>query len=91
MKTSLTQLLVHLDATPQAARRLEVARQIAQAHGAAITVLYVVTPSLLDMPFVSDAGPGVAAILRELDDEHRARACRFRAVTRIARHPCQLG
>ena len=74
MKTSLTQLLVHLDATPQAARRLEVARQIAQAHDAAITVLYAVTPSLLDIPFVSEAGPSVATILRALDDEHHARA-----------------
>jgi nucleotide-binding universal stress UspA family protein len=74
MKTSLTQLLVHLDATPQAARRLAVARQIAQAHGSAITALYAATPSLLDMPFVSESGPSVGAILRKLDDEQRARA-----------------
>jgi nucleotide-binding universal stress UspA family protein len=74
MKTALTQLLVHLDATPQAAPRLAVARQIAQAHGAAITALYAATPDFLDMPFVSEAGPGMAAILRKLDDEQRARA-----------------
>ena len=47
MKESLTQLLVHLDASPHARRRLDVARSIAQTHGAAVTALYAVTPALL--------------------------------------------
>ena len=74
MKTSLTQLLVHLDASPQAAQRLEAACRIGQAHGAAVTALYAVTPSFVELPFAPEVGPGVAAALREIDDELRTRA-----------------
>ncbi|HWI81180.1 universal stress protein [Ramlibacter sp.] len=74
MKESLTQLLVHLDASPHASRRLEVARAIAQTHGAAVTALYAVTPALLVVPFAPEAGPSVAAALGEIDAERRARA-----------------
>lgn len=74
MKTTLTQLLVHLDASPQAAQRLEAACRIGQAHGAAVTGLYAVTPSFVALPFAPEVGPGVAAALREIDDELRTRA-----------------
>lgn len=74
MKTTLTQLLVHLDASPQAAQRLEAACRIGQAHGAAVTGLYAVTPSFVALPFAPEVGPGVAAALREMDDELRTRA-----------------
>ncbi|MCM2250860.1 MAG: universal stress protein [Ramlibacter sp.] len=74
MKESLTQLLVHLDASPGAARRLEVARAIAQSHGAAVTALYAVTPALLAVPFAAEAGLSVAADLRDIDDERRTAA-----------------
>ncbi|MDI1339414.1 universal stress protein [Polaromonas sp.] len=74
MKTTLTQLLVHLDALPQAAQRLDAACRIGQAHGAAVTGLYAVTPSFVALPFAPEVGPGVAAALREIDDELRARA-----------------
>lgn len=74
MKESLTQLLVHLDASPGASQRLEVARAIAQSHGAAVTALYAVTPALLVVPFAPEAGPSVATTLREIDDERRAAA-----------------
>ena len=82
MKESFTQLLVHLDASPAAAQRLEVARGIAQSHGAAVTALYAVTPALLVVPFAPEAGPSVATTLREIDDERRAaaRAILVRAV-----------
>ena len=71
MKASLTQLLVHLDASPQAMQRLEVARQIAQGQGAAVTALYAVTPTLIEMPFAPEVGPEVLSALRDLDDERR--------------------
>ena len=74
MKESLTQLLVHLDASPGAARRLDVARAIAQSHGAAVTALYAVTPAMLVVPFAPEAGARVATTLREVDDERRESA-----------------
>ena len=74
MKECLTQLLVHLDATDHTSRRLAVARAIAQGQGAALTALYAVTPALVEIPFAPDAGPSVAQVLCELDDERRAKA-----------------
>lgn len=74
MKASLTQLLVHLDASPQAVPRLEAACRIGQAHAAAVTALYAVTPSFVELPFSPEVGPGIAADLREIDDERRIRA-----------------
>ena len=73
MSLSLGQLLVHLDATPQAMQRLDVACRIRQAQGCAVTALYAVTPSLLELPFPPEVGPEIAASLRDLDDERRAR------------------
>src|SRR3990167_6895824 len=74
MKTSLTQLLVHLDASPQAVQRLEAACRIGQSHGAAVTALYAVTPRFVELPFSPQVGQGIAAALREIDDEQRIRA-----------------
>lgn len=74
MTTSLKQLLVHLDASPQAAQRLEAACRIGQAHGAAVTALYAVTPGFVELPFAPEIGPGVAASLHERDDGLRTRA-----------------
>ena len=74
MKECLTQLLVHLDATAHTSQRLAVARAIAQGRGAALTALYAVTPALVEIPFAPDAGPNVAQVLCELDDERRAKA-----------------
>ena len=74
MKESVTQLLVHLDGSPRSARRLTVARDIAQTHGAAVTALYAVTPALLVVPFAPEAGPSVAEALGEIDEERRTQA-----------------
>src|SRR6185369_2045375 len=73
MKECLTQLLVHVDATAHTSQRLAVARAIAQGQGAALTALYAVTPALVEIPFAPDAGPNVAQVLCELDDERRAK------------------
>lgn len=73
MSNSLGQLLVHLDGTPQALQRLDVACRIRQAHGCALTALYAVTPSFVDLPFSPEVGPEIAASLRDLDDERHAR------------------
>ena len=74
MNASLAQLLVHLDASPQALPRLQAARLIGQAQGAAVTALYAVTPRFIELPFAPSVGPGVAAALRDIDDELRNRA-----------------
>jgi nucleotide-binding universal stress UspA family protein len=74
MKESLAQLLVHMDASPHAARRLAAARAIAQTHGAAVTALYAVTPALLMVPFAPEAGPSVANALAEMDAQRRSQA-----------------
>ncbi|MBH2020017.1 MAG: universal stress protein [Burkholderiales bacterium] len=74
MNASLAQLLVHLDASPQAVQRLEAARQLGQALGAAVTALYAVTPRFVELPFAPEIGPGIAVALREIDDELKQRA-----------------
>ena len=74
MNASLAQLLVHLDASPQAVQRLHAARRIGQSHGAAVTALYAVTPRLMELAFAPEIGPDIAAALRDIDDELRARA-----------------
>ena len=85
MKTALTQLLVHMDATPLAARRLEAACRIAQAQGAAVTALYAVTSALAVLPFSPEGGGAVVAPLRDIDDERRKEArARFDQVASAA-------
>lgn len=74
MKTSLTQLLVHMDATPLAARRLEAACRIAGEQGAGVTALYAVTSALLVLPFAPEGGGAVVAPLRDIDDDRRKAA-----------------
>ena len=74
MKLSLTQLLVHMDPTPLAARRLEAACRIAQEQGAAVTALYAVTSLLAVLPFSPEGGGAMVAPLRDIDDERRKQA-----------------
>ena len=71
MKESFAQLLVHLDATSHAKTRLAVAHAIAQAQGAAVSALYAVTPSLLELPFAPDGGPSVVSMLEQIDSDRR--------------------
>lgn len=68
MNDSFAQLLVHLDASPQAMQRLAVARRIGQAQGAAVTALYAVTPHFVELPFAPEIGSSIAASLRDIDD-----------------------
>ena len=74
MKNSLTQILVHMDAAPLAARRLEAACRIAQEQGAAVTALYAVTSLLAVLPFSAEGGGAMVAPLRDIDDERRKQA-----------------
>ena len=74
MNAFLAQLLVHLDASPQAMQRLEAARQIGQVQGAAVTALYAVTPHFVELPFSPEIGSGITASLQGIDDALRDRA-----------------
>ncbi|MBK6005335.1 universal stress protein [Ramlibacter ginsenosidimutans] len=73
MKTSLRQILVHLDATAPAVPRLTAARRIAQQQGASLAALYAVTPMLVQLPYAPEAGPTVAAALLAIEEERRTR------------------
>ena len=84
MSQSLAQLLVHLDASPQAVQRLEVACRLGQTHGAVVCALYAVTPSLVELPFSPEIGPDIAAALRDIDDAQRAGALAAFKQSRLA-------
>jgi nucleotide-binding universal stress UspA family protein len=68
------QVLVHMDASPTAARRLAYAVALAGGCNAALTALYAVPPAFMELPFAPVAGPGVAAVMQQLDDEQRLAA-----------------
>lgn len=74
---SIRSVLVHVDAAPSSAARLQVARQVAAPHEALVTALYAVTPSLLQVPFAGEAASAAVPLLQELDNERlqRAKAC----------------
>jgi len=74
MKQTITQMLVHLDASARSAKRLEVACSVAKANGAAVTALYAVTPAVLELPYVPEAGLSVATALADIDEQRRATA-----------------
>jgi len=70
MASSLRQILVHLDPTEATPQRLSYARRIAQEHDAALAALYAVVPGFVELPYASEVGPALAAMLVE-SDEHR--------------------
>ena len=74
MTASLHQLLVHFDDSPAALKRLDFARRLATQHGASVTALYSVTPSLIEVPFAAEAGGAAVAALREVDEQRAALA-----------------
>lgn len=74
MKKTWAQLLVHMDATPQAVVRLDVACRLAATTGAAVTALYGVIPSLLQVPLAAEAGADAIAALQEIDAQRRTDA-----------------
>lgn len=72
--STLKTILVHADATPQAAVRLKLAEQLAAAHGAVATALYAATSSLTRYPMALAAGGEIGPALVELDNQRRAAA-----------------
>lgn len=75
--STLKSLLVHVDASPQAAVRLQLAEQLALAHGAQATAIYAVVSALLRYPMAMAAGADMAPMLAEVDQQ-RLEAARKR-------------
>jgi nucleotide-binding universal stress UspA family protein len=64
-------ILVHLDATARTARRVEVARQLAEAFDAQVTGVPCTMPALLRYPYAVEAGADAVAAMRQLDGDRR--------------------
>lgn len=67
-------ILLHLDASPRSAVRIEVARRLARQHEATVTGLLGVTSNFVEMPFAVAESAEAGAIVLKLDAERRARA-----------------
>ncbi len=67
-------ILLHLDASPRSALRLDVARQLARQHEAAVTGLFAVTSNFVEMPFAVAESAEAGAMVLKLDAERRERA-----------------
>jgi len=76
----LKDILVHLDATPQSASRLDIAVGLARRHGAHLTALHVVD---LAIPLFATADPGggaaMAHIMNQIRNETLANAAAIEA------------
>jgi nucleotide-binding universal stress UspA family protein len=72
MKSSLAQVLVHVDPSPESALRLQVACKLAARHGAAVTALYAAMPTYVDVPFAPGVGAEMAVAMRQVDDTRMA-------------------
>lgn len=68
------QLLVHLDAGGRNVHRLQAARAIAAAEGAAVAALYAVVPSVVEAPYAGELAPQLIESLDAWDRERRDRA-----------------
>lgn len=65
-------ILLHLDASPRAAARLQLTHDLAALHGARVTALYANVSSALDLPYAMAEGAGEAlAVLQQLDIDRR--------------------
>ncbi|GAB3774904.1 universal stress protein [Ramlibacter monticola] len=75
MPADLRQILVHLDPTLAAARRLAAANTVAKNLRASVTALYAATPGFAELPYApAIGGPGLSASLAEIDERRRSQA-----------------
>ncbi|MFT3664101.1 universal stress protein [Piscinibacter sp.] len=84
--STLKSILVHVDASPQAAARLKLAEQLALAHGAQATAVYAVVSALLRYPMAMAAGADMAPMLAEVDQQRLEAARKRYAATVDAAH-----
>ena len=68
-------ILVHVDASPRSAVRLELALALAQAHSAELTAFYGVMPAMLAMPWAAEpVNPSFGSLADETDRRQHERA-----------------
>ncbi|HJW12874.1 MAG TPA: universal stress protein, partial [Albitalea sp.] len=72
--STLKSILLHMDASPEAAGRLRCALQLAKAHAAELTALYAVLPTYLQNPYAMAISADAASAYQRFDDERAARA-----------------
>jgi nucleotide-binding universal stress UspA family protein len=77
----LKDILVHLDATPAATVRLDLAATLARRHDAHLTALFVVD---IGLPMLAMADPGGGAALAELMEQMRAATLEDGAIAQAA-------
>lgn len=70
----LKNILLHLDASPRCAVRVDAARQLAQRHEAVVSGLFAVTSNFVEMPFAVAESSQAGAVILELDAKRRALA-----------------
>jgi len=70
----LKSILLHVDAAANVGERVQLARRVAQAHGARIDALYAVLPAVLQYPFAFTGDSQAAALLMNYEGEQRERA-----------------
>jgi nucleotide-binding universal stress UspA family protein len=71
---SLKSILVHADASPQTATRLQAATALARGHGASVQALYAVLPVYMQYPYSLSISAEAAALLDEAEADRSARA-----------------
>ena len=72
MTMEIRSILLHCDATAGSAARLEIAREIAQRHGSAVTALFGAAKNTDRAAFAYSAGAALGAVASETHDLARA-------------------
>jgi nucleotide-binding universal stress UspA family protein len=81
----IRQILVHLDPTQGAARRLGAACELARGLQASLTALYAATPGFAELPYApAIGGSGMSTTLLERDERRRQQAFKVFEETRRA-------
>ena len=64
-------ILLHLDSSARTAKRIAVARQLAETFDAQVTGVPCTMPALMQYPFAMEAGGDVIAVMTQLDADRR--------------------
>jgi nucleotide-binding universal stress UspA family protein len=71
---TLTSILVHADASPQTATRVQAAAALGRAHGAGVQALYAVLPVYMQYPYSLSLSAEAVSMLQQAEDERSTRA-----------------
>ncbi len=74
MMSPLQSILLHVDASPRSAERLQLAQQLAEPHHASVTAMYAEMPASVQYPYTFTVGPEVFSMMQQYDAQRRQRA-----------------